>query len=94
MKECKTGRYIWDKETQTLIKISDQIPKISSDVTFKGPEEILDIDDKPVVVHSKLEKKMELRKRGLVEIQTEHYKKPPNKFVPDPKPLQRILEQL
>ncbi len=94
MEQSKTGRYIWDTESQTLVKISDDIPKISSDVIFHGPEEVLDIDDKPVVVRSKLQKKIELRKRGLIEVQTEHYKKPPNKFTPDPKPLQKILESL
>ena len=51
-----------------LIKISNRIPKISSDVTFRGSEEILDIDDKPILVRTKLQKERELKKRGLVEL--------------------------
>ena len=61
-----TGTY--KLEEGVLVKISDRIPKISTDVTFTGSEEVLDIDDKPVVVRSKKQKERELKKRGLIEL--------------------------
>jgi len=89
----KTGTYIWDSNLECLLKISDNIPNVSADVTFRGAEEVLDIDDYPIVVRSKKQKQMELRKRNLVEILPGE-KVPKKEKKKDWSKLTQILEKL
>lgn len=67
----KTGRYVYDRKTGSLVKVSDNTPSIGAATSsycgpVKEPYYEEHLGPEPVLITSRSQKARELQKRGLV----------------------------